>query len=176
MTRGENQPASRVAHPLSPVFDRRSQVLILGTMPSPGSRAQGFYYSHPQNRFWPVLADVLAAPLPVTNEQKRQLLLTHKIALWDVLASCEIQGASDSSIRNAVPNDLNRIFSAAPIRAVFTTGATAERFYRRFWGESIGLPLIPLPSTSPANARWGRAALAQRYRLLLEHLDEGRPL
>lgn len=166
-----NQSLDKVVHPLEPIFDHRSQVLVLGTMPSPGSRAQGFYYMHPQNRFWPVLARVLSVPLPVTNEQRRNLLLEHRIALWDVLASCEIIGASDSSIRNAVPNDLSVVLSAAPIRAVFTTGAKAEALYRRFCMGAVDLPLIALPSTSPANARWSLDALTESYRKLLEYLD-----
>ena len=166
-----NQPSKQVVHPLAPIFDHRSQVLVLGTMPSPGSRARGFYYMHPQNRFWPVLARVLSVPLPANNEERRNLLLEHHIALWDVLASCEIEGAADSSIRNAVPNDLNVVLSAAPIRAVFTTGVKAEALYRRFCMGAVDLPLIPLPSTSPANARWSLEALTEEYRKLLKYLD-----
>ena len=114
--------AITVTHEIQPVFDSRSRVLLLGTMPSPASREQGFYYGSPQNRFWRVLAAIFDEPVPRTIEGKRDMLLRHHIALWDVLASCEIEGASDASIRDAQPNDLARIFDAADIRAVFATG------------------------------------------------------
>ena len=111
-----------VVHPLPPVYDQSSLVLILGTMPSPKSREYGFYYSHPQNRFWRVLSTLFQEPLPQNNAEKEALVRSHHIALWDVLASCEIQGAADASIRRPVANDLRPIFETAPIRAVLTTG------------------------------------------------------
>ena len=118
-------------HMIEPVYDRQSKVLLLGSFPSPLSRRSGFYYGNPQNRFWQVLAAVFAVPVPVTNGEKRALLLSRGVALWDVLASCEIDGASDTSIRNPLPNDLSLIFAAAEIRAVFTTGSAALRLYRK---------------------------------------------
>ena len=115
--------AGLVTHEFDAFFDKDSRVLILGTIPSPKSREQGFYYGHPQNRFWKVLADVLGEEFPQTVEERKRFLKRNHIALWDVLESCEIKGASDVSIRNARPNDMNRILQAADIRAIFATGA-----------------------------------------------------
>ena len=109
----------QLTHPIAPVYDARSRVLVLGSFPSPKSREQGFFYGHPQNRMWKVLARLFDEPVPVTVERRRDLLLRHGIAMWDVLASCTIEGASDSSIRNAAPNDLRPIFEVADIHAVF---------------------------------------------------------
>ena len=120
-----------IIHSIEPVFDAESRVLILGTMPSPKSREVQFYYGHPQNRFWRVLAAVLGEELPQSVPEKKAMLLRHRIALWDVLAECEITGASDSSIRNPVANDLSVILDHAPVQAVFTTGATAWKLYTR---------------------------------------------
>ena len=137
-------------HPFPPVFDPNSRILILGSFPSVKSREQGFFYGHPQNRFWRVTAAVMACSVPETTEEKRAFLLSNGIALWDVIASCEIENTADSSIRNAVANDLSRIFAAADIHAVFTNGKTADRLYRKYIGENA----VCLPSTSPANAVW----------------------
>ena len=155
--------ATTVTHEIQPVFDSRSCVLLLGTMPSPASRKQGFYYGHPQNRFWRVLAAIFDEPAPRTVEEKRDMLLRHNIALWDVLASCEIEGASDSSIRDAQPNDLARIFDAADIRAVFATGTKAGELYRKLIEPTLGVPCTTLPSTSPANAKMKLDDLADAY-------------
>lgn len=162
---------SRVIHTIEPVFNCHSRVLILGTMPSPKSREQGFYYAHPQNRFWPTLAAVLGEPLPQALEQRRSLALSHGIALWDVLQSCEIDGASDASIRTALPNDLRRILSAAPVAAVFTTGKKAYELYNRLClGIMTELPAHCLPSTSPANRRISDSELAEAYAQILKYL------
>ena len=115
--------AQHIVHSIPPTFDERSRVLVLGTMPSPASRELGFNYGHPRNRFWSVMAQLAGEPLPATNERKRDFCLRHHIALWDVLAECRIEGASDASIRDAVPNKLTDITRAAPIEAVFCTGA-----------------------------------------------------
>lgn len=165
--------ATTVTHEIQPVFDSRSRVLLLGTMPSPASREQGFYYGHPQNRFWRVLAAIFDEPVPRTIEEKRDMLLRHHIALWDVLASCEIEGASDASIRDAQPNDLARIFDAAEIRAVFTTGTKAGELYRKLIEPTLGVPCTTLPSTSPANAKMKLADLVGAYgKALLPLLGE----
>lgn len=156
-----------VIHPLEPLFDEKSRVLVLGTMPSPKSREHAFYYAHPQNRFWPVMACVLGEDLPRTNEERARMLLDHGIALWDVLASCDIAGASDASIRNPVPNDLTRITRAASIEKIFATGATAARLYRRLIEPKLSKPITQLPSTSPANARWTLDALVEAYQVIL---------
>lgn len=165
--------ATTVTHEIQPVFDSRSRVLLLGTMPSPASREQGFYYGHPQNRFWRVLAAIFDEPVPRTIEEKRDMLLRHHVALWDVLASCEIEGASDASIRDAQPNDLARIFDAADIRAVFATGTKAGELYRKLIEPTLGVPCTTLPSTSPANAKMKLADLVGAYgKALLPLLDE----
>lgn len=157
-----------IRHTIEPVFDECSRVLVLGTMPSPKSREAGFYYGHPQNRFWRVLAALFGEPLPATNEERTALLLRHRIALWDVLASCDIQGASDASIANAVPNDLSRILDVAPIREIFCTGATSARLYAKLCEPRTGRPAVKLPSTSPANAAWSLERLIEAYRPVAE--------
>ncbi|WP_418350377.1 DNA-deoxyinosine glycosylase [Slackia isoflavoniconvertens] len=165
--------ATTVTHEIQPVFDSRSRVLLLGTMPSPASREQGFYYGHPQNRFWRMLAAIFDEPAPRAIEEKRDMLLRHHIALWDVLASCEIEGASDASIRDAQPNNLARIFDAADIRAVFATGTKAGELYRKLIEPTLGVPCTTLPSTSPANAKKKLADLVGAYaKALLPLLGE----
>ncbi len=160
-----------VIHNIDPVFDAQSRVLILGTMPSPKSREVGFYYGHPQNRFWRVIAELFDETPAQSISEKCDMLLRHHIALWDVLASCEIEGASDASIRNARPNDLSRIFQAADIQAVFATGTRATKLYRQLCEPSTGMPCVALPSTSAANARMDFDALAKAYRVLLDYVD-----
>lgn len=156
----------RVEHALGPVFDEWSRVLILGTMPSPASRAQGFYYGHPRNRFWPVMAALFEGPgarVPQMPEERRTFALAHGFALWDVLASCAIHGAADSSIADPVPNDLRRVLNVAPIREVFTTGSAAWSLYRRLCERACGKAAVKLPSTSPANAAWNLERLVEAY-------------
>lgn len=145
-----NQP-SLVFHSLDPVYNESSSILILGTMPSTASREAGFYYSHPQNRFWQVLSAVFDEPLPYTVEQKTAFVLSHGIALWDVLASCEIRGSEDSSIKKPVANDIAKLLSETSIRTVYTTGEKADSLYRKLCRPTTGIDSIPLPSTSPAN-------------------------
>lgn len=158
---------SFVQHSLEPVFDGSSAILVLGTMPSPVSREAGFYYSHPQNRFWQVLSAVFDEPLPYTNEQKKQFALSHGIALWDVLASCEIDGSEDSSIKKPVANDLSLVLSAAPIQAIYTTGDKAAVLYKKLCRGKTGRDAIPLPSTSPANrGRYPLNTLIEIYSVL----------
>lgn len=165
----------RVEHEIEPVFDERSQMLVLGTMPSPKSREIGFYYGHPQNRFWRVLAALFDEPVPEDNAQRIDLLLRHHIALWDVLASCDIEGASDASIANAVPNDLSRIMDTADIGKVLCTGATSARLYGRLCEPQTGIPAVRLPSTSPANAAWSLDRLCEAYRVMADSVAEYDP-
>ncbi len=150
-------------HPIPPVFDANSRVLILGSFPSVKSREAAFFYGHPQNRFWRVIAAVTGDDPGDTPETKTAFLLRNNIALWDVIASCEIEGSADSSIKNAVPNDLGPILQTAPIRAIFTNGKTADRLYRRFLLPQTGVEAICLPSTSPANAQWSEQRLAEAW-------------
>ena len=162
-----------IIHSIEPVFDTESRVLILGTMPSPKSREVQFYYGHPQNRFWRVLAAVLGEEVPQSVPEKKAMLLRHRIALWDVLAECEITGASDSSIRNPVANDLSVILDHAPVQAVFTTGATAWKLYTRLQKPHTGIEAVRLPSTSPANCAVKMEALTGAYKAILPWLEPG---
>jgi len=154
----------KVEHPFPPVVDSHSRILILGSFPSVKSREVRFFYGHPQNRFWRVLAAVWESPVPETTEERRAFLLTHRVALWDVIASCEITGSADSSIKEVVPNDLSRILDCAKIERIYVNGKTAERFYRRYLRKSTGREAICLPSTSPANAAWSLQQLVEAWR------------
>ena len=142
-----------VSHPIPPVFDENSRILILGSFPSVKSREQQFFYGHPQNRFWRVLAGVLDCPVPGTVEEKKALLLSHGIALWDVIARCEITGSADASIRSVVPNDLSGLLRTGRIERIYCNGGTAAALYRKYLLPHTGMEAVPLPSTSPANAR-----------------------
>ena len=155
-----------VTHSFGAWFDDQSRVLILGTMPSPKSREAGFYYAHPQNRFWRVLPALYGAEPLKTIPEKRAFCARHGIALWDVIASCEIVGSSDSSIQNAVANDLTVILSAAPIECIFTNGKTAGKLYDRYILPQIGKPAVCLPSTSPANAAWTLEKLVAAWQII----------
>lgn len=162
----------RISHTFAPVFDSRSKVLILGTMPSPKSRENGFYYSHPQNRFWKVMAQLLQEEIPETAAEKKSMMLRHGIALWDVLAQCDIKGADDNSIQNPVANDIKGLIEQTGIKAVFTTGATAARLYEKLVLEKTGVPAKRLLSTSPANCRFSVEMLVEDYRAVLEYLKD----
>ena len=162
--------AGLVTHEFDAFFDKDSRVLILGTIPSPKSREQGFYYGHPQNRFWKVLADVLGEEFPQTVEERKRFLKENHIALWDVLESCEIKGASDVSIRNARPNDMNRILQAADIRAIFATGAKAAQLYKKLCFPECGVEAVRLPSTSPANCGCSYETLREAYSQICDYV------
>ena len=169
---GDNQPLNRqVIHPFAPVFDPDSQILILGSIPSVRSRRQGFYYGNPQNRFWRVLECILGDIAPQEPGQRRDYLLSHHIALWDVLRQCSIEGSQDSSIREPQANDLTLVLSACQINRIFTNGLTATRYYREFCEPINGLPCTALPSTSPANGRWDLAGLCREWQVVREALE-----
>ena len=153
-------------HPFPPVYDENSRVLILGSFPSVKSREQGFFYGHPQNRFWRVLAAVYRDEVPLTVPDRRAFLLRHGVALWDVLAACEIRGSADATIRAAAPNDLGPILAGAPIRAVFANGQTAGKLYRAHIEPLTGRPAVVLPSTSPANAAWTLERLTEAWQVI----------
>lgn len=155
-----------VAHCFAPVYDARSRVLVLGTLPSVKSREAAFYYGHPRNRFWPLTALLFAAPLPTTVAEKRALLLENGVALWDVVRECDIRRSSDSTIRNAVPNDLTPILEAADIRAIYTNGSKAKELYDRLILPRIGREATALPSTSPANAARSLERLAEVWQVI----------
>lgn len=159
---------NRVLHPFGPVVDSGCHTLILGSFPSVKSRENAFYYGHPQNRFWRMMAAVLGEAEPATVEQKRQMLLRHGLALWDVIASCEIEGSSDASVRNAVPVDIAEVTRIAPIRRVVCNGALAGKLYRRHLMPLLGIDPLILPSTSPANAAWTLPRLTDAWRIALD--------
>ena len=159
---------TRVVHPLAPIFDRNSRVLLLGSMPSPKSRELGFYYAHPQNRFWRVLSGVFQEEIRADTASRTAFLLRHGIALWDVLHDCEIAGAGDQSIRIPQANDLLPILQQTEIRSVFTTGSKAGQLYERLCFPQTGIHARVLPSTSPANCRYSLEALISAYRAPLE--------
>lgn len=141
-------------HPIPPIYNEESKILILGSFPSVKSREEQFFYGHPQNRFWRVTAAVFCSEIPQTIEEKRNLLLQNRLALWDVIGACDVMGSSDSSIKNAVPNDLSVIFDNADIQKIFVNGKTAEKYYNRYMRPLYKRDAVCLPSTSPANAAW----------------------
>lgn len=155
-------------HTFDPVFDGRSCVLVLGSFPSVKSREQGFYYGNPQNRFWRVLSEVFSSPVPQSTEEKKKLLLDCGVALWDVAQSCEINGSSDSSMKNVRPNDIYTFLYSSGIDRVFANGKTAARLYEKFILPQPDIPITALPSTSPANAAYSLADLCERWRVIAE--------
>ncbi len=155
-------------HNIPPLYDKNSQILILGSFPSQKSREKQFFYGHPQNRFWRVLAAVLDCEVSETVEEKRAMLLSHGIALWDVIESCEIVGSSDSSIKNAVPNDISVILSESSVKRIFVNGKTAEKYYNKYIFPRIKISAVPLPSTSPANAAFSLGKLIENWKIILE--------
>ncbi len=163
-----------IDHPIPPVYSRNPEnpprILILGSFPSVKSRETAFFYGHPQNRFWRVMAAVLNEPIPATTEEKTALLTDHGIALWDVIAACDIEGSSDSSITNVTPTDLTPILSVGTIRAVFTNGTTATRLYKRYQEPTTGIRAHQLPSTSPANAARSLEQLVEAWSEITNYL------
>ncbi len=159
----KKQEYTHITQPFAPVFDAGSKLLILGSLPSVKSRENGFYYGHPRNRFWKVMAVLLGEPQPETIPEKKEMLLIHGIALWDVIESCDIIGSSDSSIKNVVPADLGRILQTAKIERIFTNGGTAGRLYHAYQEKITGMPAVTLPSTSPANAAWSLEKLIRDW-------------
>jgi hypoxanthine-DNA glycosylase len=156
-----------IVHTFDPVYNTKSRVLILGTIPSPQSRSAAFYYGHRQNRFWTILSAVFKEEIKTSISGKKRFLLKHRIALWDVLAECNISGAADASISNPVPQDFSTLFSKAAIQAVLTTGKTAYSLYNRFCS-AYAAPCLYLPSPSPANCAMSLARLTSAYKLLLK--------
>lgn len=152
------------SHEFEPVYNEESKVLILGTFPSVKSREQGFYYGHPQNRFWKLLAQICQCPVPESIEAKKKMLLDNHIAIWDVIASCKIVGSSDSSIKDVVPTDLSRVLEAAPIERIYANGATAAKLYEKYQKDRTSREIIKLPSTSPANAAWNMERLYEAWK------------
>ena len=155
---------SHISHTFMPVYDENSKLLILGSFPSVKSREQGFYYGHPQNRFWKVLAEVCGCEAPKTIEEKKAMLLANHIAIWDVIDSCDIIGSSDSSIKNVVPADIAGLLQKTKITRILVNGKTAGKLYDRFVREGTGMEAVVLPSTSPANAACSLEKLIEVWR------------
>lgn len=157
-----------IVHSFEPVYDKASEILILGTLPSVKSRENNFYYGHKQNRFWKVLATLLKEPVPDTIEEKKAMLLAHRIALWDVIQSCDIKGSSDSSIKNVQPTDIGMILEKTNITRVYANGNKAGQLYKRYQFPVTGIEAMVLPSTSPANAAWSLERLCEVWHVILE--------
>lgn len=155
-----------ITHPFPPLYNKDSKILILGSFPSVKSREQMFFYGHPQNRFWKVISSVLECEEPETIEEKKKLLFENGIALWDVIASCEITGSSDSSIRDVKVNDLSKILKEADIRQIYVNGKTAEKYFKKYIKPQIKRDAICLPSTSPANAAWSVERLVEKWKVI----------
>lgn len=156
-----------LVHPIPPLFAPDSHTLILGSFPSVKSREAAFFYGHPQNRFWKVLPRVLGCPEATTIEEKKALILSHQLALWDVIGSCEIEGSADSTIRSVTANDLRVILDGSAVTRIFVNGRTAEKYYKKYTEPVIGLPAVCLPSTSPANAAWSLDRLTAAWMQIL---------
>ena len=156
-------------HTFEPIFDKNSEILVLGSFPSVKSRENNFYYAHPQNRFWKVVASVYSCPVPKTVEEKKNMLLSNKIAVWDVIKSCEITGSADSTIKSVIPNDLSEILSVADIRKIYANGKTAQSLYNKYIKKNTGIDIIALPSTSPANASYSLEKLIKEWKKLNEY-------
>ena len=152
-------------HPFAPVCREDARVLVLGTFPSVRSRAENFYYGHPRNRFWAVLAAVYGAEIPGTAEEKRAFLYARRIALWDVAGALTIRASADASIRDVVPSDVPGLLRRTAVTRVCANGQTAALLYDRHLRTATGVPIVALPSTSPANAAWGMERLVDAWRV-----------
>ena len=159
-----------IVHSFEPVYDKDSEILILGTLPSVKSRENNFYYGHKQNRFWKVLATLLKEPVPETIEEKKAMLLAHRIALWDVIQRCDIKGSSDSSIKNVQPTDIGMILEKTNVTQIYANGNKAGQLYKRYQFPVTGIEATVLPSTSPANAAWSLARLCEAWKTILHDL------
>ncbi len=159
-------------HPIPPVYNAESRILILGSFPSVKSREAKFFYGHPQNRFWKVTSAIFGERTPDTIEKKTAFLLKNHIAVWDVIASCEIAGSSDSSIRNVVPNDLSIILQSAQIRQIYVNGGTAARYYQKYQLPVTKMQAVTLPSTSPANAAWQIERLMTAWSIIKNNAEQ----
>ena len=148
-----------IVHPINPVYSKDSKILILGSFPSAKSRDEGFFYGHPQNRFWRIIARICDSEVPKTVEEKKELIISNGIAVWDVIKSCDITGSSDSSIKNVVANDLDEILLKADIKMIITNGKKADSLYKKYIYQKTGIEAVCLPSTSPANAAFSEDRL-----------------
>lgn len=156
-----------IVHPVEALFDKNSEVLILGTFPSVKSREDKFFYAHPKNRFWRVMARLCDSAVPETIDDKKRLMLNNNFALWDVIHSCDVEGSADSSIKNVVPNDISEILQHSKVSRIFVNGRKAESLYKKYIEPNTGIKAVCLPSTSPANASWSEDRLAEYWKQLI---------
>ena len=160
---GQKQNYQHVVHTFGPLYNEDSGILILGSIPSPASREVGFYYGHPRNRFWQMLAELYGMPLPESIEEKKALVLSYGLALWDVIEECDIIGASDSSVKNAVPTDIPSLLGKTQIQTILCNGALSKKIYDQYQLPRTGIPAQKMPSTSPANAAWSLERLEEEW-------------
>ena len=157
-------------HNIQPVYDKNSKILILGSFPSVKSRKEEFFYAHPQNRFWKVLSEIFNEPLPQTIQEKKAFLLNNNIAVWDVIESCNIENSSDSSIKSVTPNDISKIIKESQIATIFTNGSKSYELYNKYTRDSVNIQAIPLPSTSPANAKCKLEDLYTKWNIIKKYI------
>lgn len=160
----------REVHNIAPVYDKYSKVLILGSFPSVRSREQEFFYAHPQNRFWKVIAALCCCDTPTNIPDKKKLLLENGIALWDVIESCEIKGSSDTSITNVKVNNIRHILDSCDIRAIFCNGGKSFELYNKYLYDETMIKAAKLPSTSPANAVCRLEKLINEWGIIKEYI------
>lgn len=165
--REKNQKLQHVTHTFEPIYNKDSHILILGSFPSVKSREDQFYYQHPQNRFWKIMSQILKEAIPISKEDKKEMLLQHHIALWDVIKSCDIYGSSDSSIKNVIANDIPFLLKQSNINTIAVNGTKAYQLYKKYCYKSTQMEAIKLPSTSPANAAWSLEQLTEAWSYIL---------
>jgi len=163
-----NSRYQTIVHPLPPFYRSDSRVLILGSFPSIKTREMGFFYGHPQNRFWPILANLFEDEIPLTIEQRKDFLQRHQIAAWDTIYQCDIIGSSDSSIRNVIPTDLKPMIEQSSITRIFTNGGTSDKYFKQYHERLLGIKAIKLPSSSPANAKFSLEKLIEEWKIILD--------
>lgn len=168
--KGLTNTYNTIIHPLKPLFDKDSKILILGSFPSIKTREYGFFYGHPQNRFWPLMENLFNVKLSEDIEERRAFLLKHNIAMFDSIYQCDIVGSSDASIKNVFPSHLEEIFEKADIKQVFCNGTTSFKYYRKYQEKKFDMKAIKLPSTSPANARYRMDDLIEEWKVILTYL------
>lgn len=156
----------KIIHPIPPLYDAESKILILGSFPSIKSREAMFFYGHPQNRFWPLLARLFGEDIPTSIEEKKSLVLRHRVALWDSIHSCTIVGSSDSSVRDVVPNDLSVILDNSKVERIYCNGALSHKMYTKYIYPTTGIAAVKLPSTSPANAAFNMDRLEKEWQVI----------
>lgn len=161
-----------IVHPFEALYSETSKILILGSFPSVKSREQNFFYGHPQNRFWKVISGILEEPVPITIQEKKELLLKYDIAVWDVIYSCDIKGSSDSSIKNVIPTDLATVVKNSKITKVFCNGKTSGKMYEKYQRDVLGIDAVVMPSTSPANAAYSLQRLIEEWKEIRKEIKK----